>query len=103
MAIAYLIPLQSTNQQIQVTLAGTLYTLTTRWNEMNQAWNLDIGDADGNPLITGIAVVTGVDLLTPYEYLGIGGQIVAQTTGNTDAVPTFDNLGSLGNLYFVVS
>jgi hypothetical protein len=102
MATAYLIPLQPTNQKVQVTLAGKLYTLTVRWNEMNQAWTLDLGDGSGNALVSGIAVVTGEDLLAPYKHLGIGGQLIAQTTNEKDAVPTMANLGSAGNLYFVV-
>lgn len=103
MATAYLIPLQDTNQTIQIMLAGTLYTLTVRWNDMNQAWTLDIADASGVAIVSGIPVITGPDLLAPYKHLGIGGQLVAQTTNDTDAVPTFDNLGSTGNLYFVVT
>ena len=42
MATPYLIPLQPTNQTIQITMAGVLYTLTVRWNDMNSAWTLDI-------------------------------------------------------------
>ncbi len=45
---------------------------------------------------------TGSDLLAPYAYLNFGGKLVAQTTNDTNAVPTMANLGSSGNLYFVV-
>ena len=103
MATPYLIPLQPTNQTFQITLAGTVYTLTVHWNDMNDAWTLDIADANQNPLVSGIPVVTGVDLLAPYAYLNFGGQLIAQTTNDTDAVPTMANLGSTGNLYFVVA
>jgi hypothetical protein len=102
MATPYLIPLQPTNQTIQITMAGALYTLTVRWNDMNEAWTLDIADANSNPIICGIPVVTGVDLLASYAYLNFGGQLIAQTTNDTNAVPTMANLGSTGNLYFVV-
>lgn len=102
MPTPYLVPLKATNQKLQVMLAGQPYNLTVRWNEMNQSWMLDIADGDSNPLVSGIAIVTGRDLLAPYAYLGIGGQLIAQTTNDTDAVPTFANLGNLGNLYFVV-
>ena len=102
MSTPFLIPLQPTNQTLQITLAGVLYTLTVRWNDQNQAWTLDIADANQNPIVSGIAVVTGQDLLAPYGYLNFGGQLIAQTTNDTDAVPTLANLGSAGNLYFVV-
>ncbi|WP_165667904.1 phage baseplate plug family protein [Metapseudomonas otitidis] len=38
-------------------------------------------------------LVTGCDLLAPYEHLGLGGVLWVQTTADPDAVPTFDNLG----------
>lgn len=100
---AYMIPLQATNQQLQITLAGVLYTLTVRWNDITQAWQLDIGDSNNNPIVTGIPIITGTDLLAPFAYLNFGGQLIAQTTNDTDAVPTFTNLGTTGNLFFVIT
>lgn len=98
---ALLIPLQPTNQTFQITLAGTQYTFTVRWNDANQAWTLDIADANQNPIISGIPIVTGGDLLAPYGYLNFGGKLIAQTTNDTDAVPTLANLGTTGNLFFI--
>lgn len=98
---ALLIPLQPTNQTFQITLAGVQYTFTIRWNDANQAWTLDIADSSQNPIISGIPIVTGTDLLAPYGYLNFSGKLIAQTTNDTDAVPTLANLGSTGNLYFV--
>lgn len=99
----YLIPLQPTNQIFTISLAGVQYQLKVKWNDANQTWVLDIADATGsNPIISGIAIVTGVDLLAPYAYLNFGGQLIAQTTNNTNAVPTLANLGSAGLVYFVV-
>lgn len=102
MATPFLIPLQPTNQNFAITLAGVQYQVTVRWNDANQAWTLDIADSNGNAIVSGIAVVTGVDLLAPYKYLNFGGELIAQTTNDVDAVPNFSNLGSTGNLYFVV-
>jgi hypothetical protein len=102
MATPYLIPLQATNQVILVTLAGTQYQLTIRWNDANQAWTLDIATPTGTPIISGIPMVTGQDLLAAYGYMNFGGKLIVQTTNDTNAVPTLANLGSNGNLYFVV-
>lgn len=103
MATPYLIPLSPTNQVFVISLAGTQYQLTFKWNDANQAWTLDIADATGaNPIISGIPVVTGADLLAPYAYLNFGGQLIVQTTNNTNAVPTLANLGSAGQVYFVI-
>ena len=53
--------------------------------------------------MSGIPIVTGIDLLEQYQHLGIAGQIVAQTDGDTFAVPTQSNLGTAGRLYFIAS
>lgn len=98
----FLIPLSPTPQTLSVALAGVTYQLTVRWNEQNQAWTLDIADNSGNPILSGIPLVTGEDLLAPFGYLNFGGQLIVQTSNDVDAVPTFQNLGSTGNLYFVV-
>lgn len=75
--------------------------LRLKWNVPANCWMLDILDSGGVPLLTGLAVVTGADLLDQFAYLGLGGQILAQTDFDPDAVPTFDNLGTVGHLYFV--
>ncbi|KAA6459622.1 hypothetical protein DYQ86_16010 [Acidobacteria bacterium AB60] len=100
---AYKIPLQATNQRFQISLAGVQYQMTVRWNAMNETWVLDLADQSGNPILSGIPLVTGEDLLAPFGYLDLGGQLIVQTSNNTDAVPTFTNLGTLSNLFFVVT
>lgn len=101
MTTPYEIPLIAANQAFRVTLVGVTYAMKVRWCAPAACWMLDIADTNDVPIITGIPIVTGLDLLEPYETLGIGGQLVAQTDFNTDAVPTYDNLGSLGRLFFV--
>ena len=65
-------------------------------------WVMDINDGAGNPLVCGIPLVTGADLLAQYAYLGLGGHIVVVSDAAPDAVPTFDNLGSGSHVYWVV-
>lgn len=88
-------------QTVTVSLVGVFYRFTVRWNQPANCWMLDIADSSGDDLATGIAMITGTDLLGPYKYLDIGGQLIAQTDHDTFAVPTFDNLGDTGHLYFV--
>jgi len=95
------IPLRPEPQSLQIQLGGIDYLLTLRWNEPEQSWSLDIATALGVALISGIAVVTGQDLVGQYGYLGFTGSLIAQTDNDPDAVPTFTNLGQLGHLYFV--
>jgi hypothetical protein len=100
----YLIPLVNTPQTFEILLAGTTYTLTSKWNDMAQCWFLDIADQNANPLACGIPFITGADLLDGLEYLGIGGALIVFTNGLTpDAVPTLYNLGTDTNLYFQTS
>ncbi len=98
---AFPLPVSSTAQSFFVQLAGTSYKITLRWNAVAICWVMDIADAGEVPLIQGIPIVTGTDLLAPYAYLGFGGGIIAMTEGNPDAVPTFANLGTGGDVFFV--
>lgn len=102
MATAFEIPTAPKAQSFSISLAGVTYGLKFRWNVPSAAWILDISDSAGNPLIQGIPLVTSADLLEQYAYVGIGGQLIVQTDGDVNAVPTYENLGSRGHLYFVV-
>jgi len=99
----YLVPLQAEPQTFSISLAGNTYTLTLKWNAPNATWVLDIADANGNDIVTGIPLVTGVDLLGQYKYLGIGGSLVVQSTNDPSLVPNDETLGSTGNLFFLVT
>ena len=62
---------------------------------------LDIADVDDVILASAIPLLTGADLLQQFGYLGIGAGMLVMTDTNPDAVPTFQNLGTSGHLYFV--
>ena len=98
-----LIPLIAANQQLSISLAGVTYILQVTWNAFAGAWVLNINNSAGSPIITGLAMVTGADLLVGQEYLGFGFSLLVQTTNSANAVPTLANLGTLGNLYAVTA
>ena len=100
-ATPYTVPTQPTNQTFSVMMAGVQRQLTVRWNQMNAAWHLDLADTLGNPVLTGLPLITGTDLLAPFKYMNFGGQLIAQTANDATAVPTLANLGSGANLYFL--
>jgi hypothetical protein len=101
---AFEIPLSGQSQTFNIVLASVTYQLTLTWrNAGSCGWILDIADSSGNPLIQGIPLVTGADLLAQYRYLGFTGSLVVKTDADPDAVPTYDNLGSTSHLYFVVT
>lgn len=77
---------------------GVTYTLRLIYQFNDNCWLLDISDQSGNPLVCGIEVVTGADLLAQYAYLGFGCSLFATTDGGTLAPPNFYNLGTTGHL-----
>jgi hypothetical protein len=105
MSTQYQIPLINASQTLLVTLGGNQYTLTVKWNPDQDAdcWTIDIGDVNNNLIVGSIPMVTGCDLLGQFAYLNFGGKLIASTTFDPSATPTFDNLGDGAYLYFVVS
>ncbi|TJZ75577.1 phage baseplate plug family protein [Chitiniphilus eburneus] len=100
----YEIPLTPDPQRFTVTLSGVDYRMTVQYRDaVNGGWVLDIGDANDEPIVNGIPMVTGVNLLEQYGYLGFTGGLWVQTTDDPDAVPTFENLGIGAHVYWVTS
>ena len=98
----YEVPLTPNPQTVVVPLGTTQYQLTFVWNQYANCWILDMSDASGKAVISGMPVVTGADMLAQYAYLQIGGILIAQTDSNADGVPTLANLGVTGHVYFIV-
>lgn len=71
------------------------------WNTPANCWVMDMLDTEGNPILRGIPLVTGLDLLEQFGYMKLGGQLLVQTDNDPDAVPTFTNLGSEGHFFFL--
>lgn len=99
----YEIPLTAAFQQLLISLANVTYQLTVKWNDEASVWVVDIASSSGTPILSGIPLVTGTDLLGQFAYLNLGGSLIAQTDYDLTAPPTFDNLGDTGHLYFVVT
>jgi hypothetical protein len=96
------IPLVPAPQVLLAQLGATLYTLRLRWCDVTMGgWVLDISDSADNPLVCGVPLVTGADLLEQYAYLGLAGQLFCYTDGNLSATPNFANLGSQSHLVFL--
>lgn len=98
---AFKVPLVNKAQKVTTTLVGTPYVLVVRWCDPSSCWVMDINDQNGDPVLQGVPLVTGSNLLEQFGYLEFGGAMYVQTDNDTFAVPTYDNLGSLGHLYFV--
>ena len=95
----YIVPLTPEPQAFDVVLAGVSYRLTVRWcGAPEGGWMLDLADAEGAPLVAGIPLVTGADLLAPYPDLAIGGMLWLYATD--DLPPGYDGLGGTVQLIF---
>lgn len=94
------IPLTPQPQTFRIVLAGVTYQVRLVWNLVSLSWVLDLSDSSGAPLVLGIPLVTGADLLAPYTYLNLGGQMTCETDGDLLQPPSRDNLGTSGKLYF---
>lgn len=102
----YTIPLKAEPQSFGITLAGKEYRLTVRWFDAEEAgWTLDIEEPEkAAPIIMGIPLVTGTDLLEQYDYLEFAGAACAsgELWVEGELPPTLENLGSEVELVFIV-
>ena len=90
------------SQRFVQDLAGTSYNFRLTYNtEADGAWILDIGDSNQVPLVAGIPLVSGADLLGQYRHLGFTGSLVVTTDRGAGEVPTFDGLGVTSHVFFV--
>ncbi|WP_429498961.1 phage baseplate plug family protein [Robbsia andropogonis] len=98
----YAIPLNASQETFNITLSGNVYKLTLQYMNVDSGgWFLNIADSTGAKIVSGIPLVTGVNLLNPYDYLGFAGSLWVQTKGDPDAAPTYANLGVDSKLYWV--
>ncbi len=96
------IPLSPQPQRFTITLGAVDYRLTVQYRKAGGAgWVLDIADTNNAPLVTGIPLVTGVDLLAQYRHLGFAGRLWVQGAADPDNVPTYEDLGIGSHLYWV--
>jgi hypothetical protein len=104
MTTVYEIPLTpGTPQRCTVSLGGVPYALVVAWNHVSALWVVDLFDSAGNPVLSGVPLVAGANLLAPVAYLGIGGALYAQNDNDPNAAPTYGDLGDTSHVYFVVS
>lgn len=95
------VPLSHEPQNFSIALGLTTYNMVLFWNSNALGgWTININDSNDVPIVQGIPLVTGSDLLAQYGYLGFAGELVAYTDGNPLAPPTYTNLGEQSHLYF---
>lgn len=98
----YEFPLRPEAQQIRIQIGEVDYVVRFGWGDTpDGGWFIDIADADSVPLVRGLALTAGEDVLQQVSYLGIAGEIRVQTDGDDLVEPTYANLGSNGKVLFI--
>jgi hypothetical protein len=101
MTIVYEIPLKPSPQSLAVVFpSGVPYILRLIYQfNQDDCWILDIQDAQGNPILSGVPLITGADLLAQYAYLGFGCKLFCSTDGERGEPPHWWNLGITAHLW----
>lgn len=97
-------PLLPQAQEMQIQLGDVDYTIRFGWCDTTDGgWFIDLSDVDGNPIIMGLPLTAGENVLQQFDYLKLPGEIRVQTDGSPLVEPTYDNLGSNGQVLFISS
>lgn len=98
------IPTKPFSQRLTIPFNGIEYILTLYYIDCTcGGWIMDIEDANGNDLVCGLSLVTGVNLLEQFDYLDFGVVLITSTDGSFLDVPTYDNLGTVSHLWLGIS
>lgn len=90
---------QSQSRWSQITaLDGVSYVLTFRWIQREGHWLLDVADAEGVAIRSGLALVAGQPLLRGVidTRRPAGELVVVDTSGANDVDPGFAEIGGPG-------
>jgi len=80
----------------RMSLDGTVYAFQWRWNERDQSWYLDLGDASLVSTVRDIRMVIGTDVLAPFQALTTvpPGVLDIVDTSNSNLEATRDDFGT---------
>lgn len=94
--MAYIeLPIDNTaDQSFTTTLDGAVYRIHLRYNTRGGFWAIDILDASDTPLILGLAIRLGIDLLAQYTEDIPPGQLFAINYADQYTEPNRDNFGT---------
>lgn len=90
------IPLKPSAQTLRCSIGGTFCNLTITWR--GNGYILDIADTNKSPIVSGLSLVTGADLLAQLKHLGITGALVILSDSDPSQVPLYDTLGISSHL-----
>jgi hypothetical protein len=89
------------NYSFRVTLSGVIYTLYLHYNVRMDRWIMDIQDASGNQILSGIALIINRNLTGQYRTLQIPtGVFFCTDETNKDTQPTLDSFGTNHSMWY---
>ncbi|WP_246875456.1 phage baseplate plug family protein, partial [Pantoea ananatis] len=77
----------------------TTYSMRILWR--GNCWVLDLYNSSGEPLILGVPLVSGTNLLEQHQHLQLGFALAVACDNPQQEYPTQDDLGSASHLYIV--
>ena len=78
-------------------ISSTLNTMQSPYGTLTGNYYLDILQG-GVAIITGIPMITGTDLLSPFKYLNIPGTWILANDDQSFNIPTYSSLGQTCHL-----
>lgn len=91
------IPVTSDNRnyQFRISLDGVVYTLAFRLNSRMNRWFMDVKDSDDLPLIMGVALLQGTDLIERFKAAALpAGHFIIFNIENETLEAGADDLGA---------
>ena len=94
--VQFTVRLQSMTATTQtVVLDGQRYRFDFRYNKRDDSWYMSLFDANDDPLVLGIALALGLDLLFPYRYKAVPpGPLFVEDLSRTDTECGLDGFDS---------
>ena len=89
----------SPRERIVFDMEGRAIEVLAQYSDVSGAWSVSLTDVESGPLVSGVRVVLGLDLLAPYA-LRVGG-LVAFATSDPRRDPGKGELGSRVRLVHV--
>ncbi|MTC35812.1 hypothetical protein GKR67_14465 [Providencia alcalifaciens] len=93
------IPVTSKNQEMDVTLGDKAYHLKLTHNEFC-GWMLDVYTISRELMVGGIPLLSGINVLEQYRYLGFNGSL-SLICENDEMETSFHELGKGNKLYYL--
>ncbi|WP_426576677.1 phage baseplate plug family protein [Xenorhabdus stockiae] len=93
------IPLQAENQQFDIQLGGINYRMRLQHRD-SAGWILDIMHPNSEPIVSGLPLVFGVDILEQHRYLGFNGVLIFHYD-DLENETNKEELGKNNRLYFI--